>query len=43
MGWKAVETGRYCGLEALQDKKLQKKAIDFTMEKLNPVIKNVGS
>ena len=35
--------GRYYGSEALRNKKLQKKAIDYAMDKLNPVIHNVGS
>ena len=43
MGKKAVEMGRYYGSEALRDKKLQKKAIDYTWDKLNPMIQNVGS
>ena len=40
---KAVEIGRYYGSEALRNKKLQKKAIDYALDKLNPVIHNVGS
>ena len=43
MGKKAVEMGRYYGSEALSNKKLQKKAIDYALDKLNPVIHNVGS
>ena len=43
MGKKAVEMGRYYGSEALRNKKLQKKAIDYALDKLNPVIHNVGS
>ena len=43
MGKKAVEMGRYYGSEALRDKKLQKKAIGYALDKLNPVIHNVGS
>ena len=39
---KAVEMGRYYGSEALRNPKL-KKAIGFALEKLNPVIHNVGS
>ena len=35
--------GRYYGSEALRNKKLQKKAIDYALDKLNPVIHNVGS
>ena len=43
MGKKAVEMGRYYGSEALRNKKLQKKAIDYALDKLNAVIHNVGS
>ena len=43
MGKKAVEMGRYYGSEALRNPKLQKKAIDYALDKLNPVIHNVGS
>ena len=43
MGKKAVEMGRYYGSEALRDPKLQKKAIDYTLDKLNPIIQNVSS
>ena len=43
MGKKAVEMGRYYGSEALRNPKLQKKAIDYTLDKLNPMIQNVGS
>ena len=43
MGKKAVEMGRYYGSEALRDSKLQKKAIDYALDKLNPMIQNVGS
>ena len=35
--------GRYYGSEALRNKKLQKKAIDYALDKLNPMIQNVGS
>ena len=44
-GWvkKAVEMGRYYGSEALRNPKLQKKAIDYALDKLNPMIQNVGS
>ena len=38
MGKKAVEMGRYYGSEALRNPKLQKKAIDYALDKLNPVI-----
>ena len=43
MGKKAVEMGRYYGSEALRNPKLQKKAIDYALDKLNPMIQNVGS
>ena len=43
MGKKAVEMGRYYGSETLRNKKLQKKAIDYALDKLNPMIQNVGS
>ena len=43
MGKKAVEMGRYYGSEALRNKKLQKKAIDYALDKLNSMIQNVGS
>ena len=35
--------GRCYGSEALRNPKLQKKAIDYTLDKLNPMIQNVGS
>ena len=43
MGKKAVEMGRYYRSEALRNPKLQKKAIDYALDKLNPMIQNVGS
>ena len=43
LGKKTVEMGRYYGSEALRNPKLQKKAIDYTLDKLNPMIQNVGS
>ena len=43
LGHKAVEMGRYYGSEALRNPKLQKKAIDYALDKLNPMIQNVGS
>ena len=43
LGKKSVEMGRYYGSEALRNPKLQKKAIDYTLDKLNPMIHNVGS
>ena len=33
--------GRYYGSEALRNPKLQKKAIDYALDKLNPMIQNV--
>ena len=35
--------GRYYGSEALREPKLQKKAVNYAIEKLNPIIQNVGS
>ena len=43
MGKKAVEMGRYYGSEALRNPKLQKKVIDYALDKLNPMIQNVVS
>ena len=43
MGKKAVEMGRYYGSEALRNPTLQKKAIDYALDKLNSMIQNVGS
>ena len=43
MGKKVVEMGRYYGSEALRNRKLQKKAIDYALDKLSPMIQNVGS
>ena len=43
MGKKVVEMGRYYGSEALRNPKLQKKAIDYALDKLSPMIQNVGS
>ena len=43
LGTKAVEMGRYYGSEALRNPKLQKKAIDYALDHLNPMIQNVGS
>ena len=42
MAKKTVELGRYYGSEALRNPKLQKKAIDYALDKLNPMIQNVG-
>ena len=35
--------GRYYGSEALRNPKLQKKAIDYALDQLNPMIQNVSS
>ena len=35
--------GRYYGSEALRNPKFQKKALDYALDKLNPMIQNVGS
>ena len=43
LGKKAVEMGQYYGSEALRNPKLQKKAIDYALDQLNPMIQNVGS
>jgi len=43
LGHKAVEMRRYYGSEALRNPNIQKKAIDYALDKLNPMIQNVGS
>ena len=44
MGKKAFEVGRYYGSEALRNPKLQrKKSYRLRLDKLNPMIQNVGS
>ena len=43
MGKKAAEMGRYYGSEALRNPELEEKAIDYALDKLNPVLHNVGS
>ena len=43
LGNKAVEMGRYYGSEAMRNPKLQKKALDYALDKLNPILQNVGS
>ena len=44
MGRKAVEMGRYEASEALRNKKLQKKAVNYGINKLTPFIQDsVGS
>ena len=40
---KSVEAGRYYTSEAMRDPKLQKKAINYTLDKAHPVIQKVGS
>ena len=40
---KSVEAGRYYASEAMRDPKLQKKAINCTLDKACPVIQKVGS
>ena len=40
---KSVEAGRYYASEAMRDSKLQKKAINYTLDKARPVIQKVGS
>ena len=43
MGKKAVQMGRYGASELMRNEKIWKKAIDYTLDKLNPTIENVGS
>ena len=44
MAWKKnVEMGRYYGSEALRNPKIQKKALDFALDQLSPMIHNVGA
>ena len=38
LGKKAVEMGRYYGSEALRNPKIQKKALDFALDQLSPMI-----
>ena len=40
---KSVEAGRYYASEAMRDPRLQKKAINYTLDKARPVIQKVGS
>ena len=40
---KSVEAGRYYASEAMRDPKLQKEAINYTLNKARPVIENVTS
>ena len=43
LGKKAVEAGRYYASEALRNPKLQKKALDYALEKAAPLIQKAGS
>ena len=43
LGKKAVEMGRYYGSEALRNPKLQKKTLDYALEKATPFIQKTGS
>ena len=43
LGKKAVKMGRYYGSEALRNPKIQKKALDFALDQLSPMIHNVGA
>lgn len=43
MGKKALEIRRCYGSEALRNPKLQKNAIYYTLDRLNPMIQNVGA
>ena len=40
---KGLETGRYYASEALRHPNLQKKAINYTLDKARPVFQKVGS
>ena len=42
MAKKSVEMARYYGSEALRNKNLQKRAINYGLRKLTPMIENVG-
>ena len=42
MGRKAVEMGRYGASEALRNKKLQKKAVNYGLSKLTPFIEDTA-
>lgn len=43
MAKKSTELSRYYGSEALRNKKLQKRAINYGLNKLTPVVQKVGS
>ena len=43
LGKKAVEGMRYYGSEALRNPKIKKKAVDLALDKLRPMLQNVGA
>ena len=43
LGKKAVEMTRYGASELMRNKKIQKKAVNFALDKSRPFIENVGS
>lgn len=43
MAKKSVEMARYHSSDALRNKNFQKKAINYGLKKLSPIIQNVGS
>ena len=43
LGKKAVEMGRYYGSELMRDPKLQQRAINYALNKANPLLHKVGS
>ena len=43
LGKKAVEMGRYGASELMRNKIMQKKAVNFALDKSRPFIENVGS
>ena len=43
LGKKAVEMGRYYGSELMRDPKLQQRAINYALNKANPLVHKVGS
>jgi len=40
---KSIEAGRYYASEAIRNLKLQKKAINYTLDKARPVVQKIGS
>lgn len=40
---KALQASRYYSSEATRDAKLQQKAVDYALDKLNPMLHKVGS